>query len=243
MSYSEKIMNKAKELTTLSIEFGREADTDDSYFEDDLYNYFVDNDGTISTGATKAVFIFNDEDYVLKTPIFGEVSYPSIKDEYGYLEPDYDAEPNFTAWTGALYSDCGDNYCESEEYLYKKAEEAGLGELFIKTEFLYTENGRPVYISEKCHHCDLWRKGGEEAPSENSLSIAEENRKSKKDNWTSRLGLQATAKFIDDYGLEMTEKLLAFIKKYDISDLHDDNTMISNRTGKIVITDYAGFYS
>lgn len=242
MSYSEKIMSKAKELATLGVEYGRESDVDDPYFEDDLYAYFCDNDGIISTGATKVVFIFDDEDYVLKTPLFGEVYYPSIQDEYGYLERDYDAEPDFTPWTGAPYSDYGDNYCESEEYLYKKAEAVGLGELFIKTEFLYMENGRPVYISEKCHHCDLWCKSAE-APSENSLSIVEKNRKSKKDNWTSRLGLQATAKFIDDYGLEMTERLLAFIKEYDISDLHDDNTMISNRTGKIVITDYAGFNS
>ena len=50
-----------------------------------------------------------------------------------------------------------------------------------------------------------------------------------------------TALFIDDYGIEKANKLFQFLDDYEIDDLHTGNVMISEKTGKIVITDYSGF--
>ena len=237
--YSEQLMSIAKELAYLSDEYGREENGDDYCFEQYLYDMIDDTQSSFSvaTGATKIVIILDDEsDYILKTPIFGEVHYPEIEDEEGNLETDYDS-PEFSSWQGAEYSDNGDNYCETELYLYEKAVAAGLADLFTSLKPLLNKDNRTVYVSERCSRCDLYN---EDTPSSNSLTFVTEKRSKKNVPW-GYLSVRATAKFIDDYGVETTEKLLAFIEEYHISDLHNDNIMINNRTGKIVISDYAGF--
>ena len=52
-----------------------------------------------------------------------------------------------------------------------------------------------------------------------------------------------TALFVDDYGVERAEKLFQFLSDFNITDLHSHNVMISEKTGKIVITDYSGFFN
>ena len=52
-----------------------------------------------------------------------------------------------------------------------------------------------------------------------------------------------TALFVDDYGVERAAKLFQFLSDFNIADLHSDNVMISEKTGKIVITDYSGFFN
>lgn len=240
--YSEELMSAAEELAYLSDELGREADEDDCGFEDYIYqvmeglpNFYI------ATGASRVVLILNDDsDYVLKTPIFGEVHYPAIKVEDGNWEYDYSREPEFTPWQNAEYSDNGDNYCETEVYLYEKAAEAGLADLFAGIEYLFSKGNRPVYASEKCTWYDFYGTG-KDAPSADSITFLEKEYSAGHAPTWNGLGTRATAKFIDDYGIEITKKLLAFIREYRISDLHGDNIMISNRTGKVVISDYAGF--
>ena len=50
-----------------------------------------------------------------------------------------------------------------------------------------------------------------------------------------------TAGVLDDYSVERAEKLFHFLSDFNMSDLHSHNVMISEKTGKIVITDYSGF--
>ena len=52
-----------------------------------------------------------------------------------------------------------------------------------------------------------------------------------------------TALFVDDYGVERAAKLFQFLSDFNITDLHSGNVMISEKTGKIVITDYSGFFN
>ena len=55
------------------------------------------------------------------------------------------------------------------------------------------------------------------------------------------MSFMSTALFVYDYGVERAAKLFQFLSDFNISDLHNNNVMISEKTGKIVITDYSGF--
>ena len=81
---------------------------------------------------------------------------------------------------------------------------------------------------------------GEKTPTENSRSLVKENREKRTPGWW-RMDSIVTALFIDDYGIEKANKLFQFLNDYEIDDLHTGNVMISEKTGKIVITDYSGF--
>ena len=111
--------------------------------------------------------------------------------------------------------------------------------MFAKTEFFgYAKGGRPVYISEKCK--DFW--WGDREPSDASKTLVKDKRDSLTPGW-SRMNSMVTALFVDDYGVERAAKLFQFLSDFNITDLHSHNVMISEKTGKIVITDYSGFFN
>lgn len=222
-----ELLDAANELSLLSKEYGRLVDCDDEYFELDILDYLsLDNTSSwkVATGATKIVLINDNLDYVLKTPIYGEV------------EEDWETgELIFHPWIGARYSSTKDNYCETEIHLYKAAAGSGLGDLFASIEPLLTKDSRTVYVSERCIPYNQYSS----KPSEKSLSFVEEKELARGTSLTS----EVTAKFIDDYGLDKTLSLLSFLAVHKISDLHYDNIMLSTKTNKIIISDYAGFDS
>lgn len=197
-------------------------------------------DFSVESGVSKVVIIPDNCAYVLKTPLFGSIFYPEeYSEEYEYYITDY-TSPQFEYYEGAYYEDAEidcSNYCELEEYLYGFAVDRGVEEMFAKTEFFgWAKHNRPVYISEKCTPYYY----GEKTPTENSRSLVKE----KRDNHTpgsARMGSDITALFIDDYGIEKASKLFQFLSDYGIEDLHGGNVMISEKTGKIVISDYSGF--
>ena len=209
---------------------------------DCLYKAGLNKECDIANGASKVVIIPRNSAYVIKTPIFGSWCYPEeYNEENDEYYTDYE-NPYFDEYTGACYGnaeiDCS-NYCELEEYLYNFTVENGVSDMFAKTEFFgYAKGGRPVYISEKCKN--FW--WSDRKPSDASKTLVKDKRNSRTPGW-SRMDSTITALFVDDYGVERAEKLFQFLSDFNITDLHNDNVMISEKTGKIVITDYSGFSS
>ena len=241
----EDILTKIKNCIDVPYSLGYNLDEDDTDSAIDpvwdcLYKAGLNKECDIANGVSKVVIIPCNSAYVIKTPLFGSWYYP---EEYNEENNEYciDYEnPYFDEYTGAYYEDAEidcSNYCELEEYLYNFAVENNVSDMFAKTEFFgYSEGGRPVYISEKCKN--FWR--GNREPSDASKTLVKDKRDSRTPGW-SKMDSMITALFVDDYGAERAEKLFQFLSDFDISDLHSNNVMISEKTGKIVITDYSGF--
>lgn len=242
----EDILIKIKNCIDIPYSFGYNLDEDDTDSVIDpvwdcLHKAGLDKECDIANGVSKVVVIPRNSAYVIKTPLFGSWYYPEEYDEENdEYYTDYE-NPYFDEYTGAYYEDAEidcSNYCELEEYLYNFTVENGVSDMFAKTEFFgYAKGGRPVYISEKCKGFH-W---GDRKPSDASKTIVKDKRDSTP-GW-SKMDSTITALFVDDYGTERAAKLFQFLYDFDITDLHSDNVMISEKTGKIVITDYSGFFN
>ena len=243
----EDILIKIKNCIDVPYSLGYNLDEDDTDSVIDpvwdcLYEVGLNKECDIANGVSKVVIIPRNSAYVIKIPLFGSWYYP---EEYNEENDEYciDYEnPYFDEYTGAYYEDAEidcSNYCELEEYLYNFTVENGVSDMFAKTEFFgRAKSGRPIYISEKCKN--FW--WGDREPSDASKTLVKDKRDSRTPGW-SRMDSMITALFVDDYGVERAEKLFQFLSDFNISDLHNDNVMISEKTGKIVITDYSGFSS
>ena len=243
----EDILIKIKNCIDVPYNLGYNLDEDDTYsaidpVRDCLYEAGLNKECDIANGVSKVVIIPRNSAYVIKTPLFGSLYYPEEYDEENdKYYTDYE-NAQFDEYTGAYYEDAEidcSNYCELEEYLYNFAVENGVSDMFAKTEFFgYAKCGRPVYISEKCKN--FW--WGDREPSDASKTLVKDKRDSSTPGW-SRMDSMITALFVDDYGVERAGKLFQFLSDFNISDLHSGNVMFSEKTGKIVITDYSGFFN
>ena len=243
----EDILIKIKNCIDVPYSFGYNLDEDDTDsvidpVRDCLYKVGLNHECDIANGVSKVVIIPQNSAYVIKTPLFGSWYYPEeYNEENDEYYTDYE-NPYFDEYTGAYYEDAEidcSNYCELEEYLYNFTVENGVSDMFAKTEFFgRAKCGRPVYISEKCKN--FWR--GNREPSDASKTLVKDKRDSRTPGW-SKMDSMITALFVDDYGVERAEKLFQFLSDFNITDLHSDNVMISEKTGKIVITDYSGFFN
>ena len=241
----EDILIKIKNCIDIPYSFGYNLDEDDTDsvidpVYDCLYKAGLNKECDIANGASKVVVIPRNSAYVIKTPLFGSWYYP---EEYNEENDEYYTDYEnacFDEYTGAYYEDAEidcSNYCELEEYLYNFAVESGVSDMFAKTEFFgHAKSGRPVYISEKCRN--FW--WGDREPSDASKTLVKDKRDSRTPGW-SKMDSMITALFVDDYGVERATKLFQFLSDFNITDLHSGNVMISEKTGKIVITDYSGF--
>ena len=241
----EDILTKIKNCIDVPYSLGYNLDEEDTDnvvdpVWDCLYKAGLNKECDVANGVSKVVIIPRNSAYVIKTPLFGSLYYPEEyddeKDEY-YINYE---NAQFDEYTGAYYEDAEidcSNYCELEEYLYNFTVENGVSDMFAKTEFFgYAKGGRPVYISEKCKN--FW--WGDREPSDVSKTLVKDKKDSCTPGW-SRMNSMITALFVDDYGVERAEKLFQFLSDFNITDLHSNNVMISEKTGKIVITDYSGF--
>ena len=243
----EDILIKIKNCIDIPYSFGYNLDEDDTDnvidpVWDCLHEAGLNKECDIANGVSKVVIIPRNSAYVIKIPLFGSWYYPEEYDEENdeyYI--DYE-NAYFDEYTGAYYEDAEidcSNYCELEEYLYNFAVENDVSDMFAKTEFFgYAKCGRPVYISEKCKN--FWR--GNREPSDASKTLVKDKRDSRIPGW-SKMDSTITALFVDDYGVERAAKLFQFLSDFNITDLHSNNVMISEKTGKIVITDYSGFFN
>lgn len=168
-------------------------------------------------GASKFVIFLND-DVVAKIPFDGEIYYLEDTDDYS-LEP-------FSI----------DDYCELELEVYKDAVKCGIDVFFAKIEKVgFSKIGhRPIYIAERVTTRSCDDNDTHIHPSKDSIKRAKKavNNCYLPEDWL--------AEAYEYYGVELTDKLIDFLKEKDIRDLHDDN--IGYRKDKSpVILDYSDF--
>lgn len=189
-------------------------------------------------GCTKAVFKLKQFDNVVfKIPFIGwrnfsydEETEDSFIDDSGYYKHAWDMyDPDGKL---GIKSGRGD-YCSVEQYLYNKAIDYGVQDLFAETAFLCYFLDYKIYISEcipddsHLYDATLFKEESYEKAQtykKNKVSLCEEG----------------VARFIEDYGDEATVCLLNFLRRYHIDDLHSDN-IHSRDNGKLVIIDYSSF--
>lgn len=189
-------------------------------------------------GCTKAVFKLKQFDNVVfKVPYIGwreytwhEADEETILEEQGFYKHAWDIyDPD-----GSNGIETGRNdYCGVEQYVYNKAVDFGVADLFAETAFLCYFLDYKIYISEcvpdESHLYD------------SSLFKPESYEKAKtyKKNKVS-LCEEGIARLIDDYGEDKTTRLLNFLRRYQIEDLHSGN--LNCRDGKLIIIDYSSYH-
>lgn len=124
------------------------------------------------------------------------------------------------------------DYCSAEEYVYLKAQDRHLEDMFARTRFLGHSRGLRIYVSDKAESLYDSFDDGDKA-SDNSKEIAK--RYGKYDG----LGEEANAIIVENYGEGSLANLIEFLDDYQVYDLHDGN--LGYKNGKLVLIDYSSF--
>ena len=215
------------------------TDEQDSYFDPEyIYaelrrtgatNYIVEN------GVSKAVIIFDDYDFVIKTPINGMWYYPEPEyneEEDAEEELEY-PDPIFDTFTGAEADDSSD-YCWDEVKKIEWAYCCGFEALFPQTAFLVEVNNRRYYIQEKVQTVREYKP----KVSEESRTRAENM-----DDQYCHGSKEWRAAIIENYGEDFWIRFCEWDRQVGtMSDMHSGNYGYS-MDGKPIILDASGFNS
>ena len=221
---------------TIPSQFGGDIDGEDytnidEWVSDIINKNKLNNSIEYRHGVSKAVFIFNNLNFVIKIPFNG-----SWECEYG-LDKDSDRVVEISRdW----YDFITEDYCEKELSKYTKAKEKGLEIFFAAVDnFTLSENRKPIYIQEKVIPFYEYEK-------ENKISITEEHEmlaRRLRCDFHSRLFDSWIAAAIKYYGFDLTKKFLSFIEKEDYeigADLHSGNYGF-RENGTPCLLDYSGW--
>lgn len=198
-------------------------------------------------GASQICFFCNDLNYVVKIPIYyGEET---------YTDDDGEEKSELYKYCGALDNNNGSNYCEEAFIRYQQACEYDVNEFFAEIEKVGNWGETPVYVQEKC---ELFSKRYDESEElfPETKSTHGLTRKEKRE--IKRLGIRKSQvieycthnkikvfnwffqeQLIKQAGASRFLKLMDFIDKFSIDDLHSDNIGYINQ--KCVLIDYASF--
>ena len=197
-------------------------------FTEDVFAFFVDNlpiNFITDSGATKAVIIPPEENFVIKIPFQGFISERYNRDRQCW-------EDEFVRYDSAYCSGSEWDYCLSEVEIYKRAVEAGVQQIFAKTEFITTVDGHPIYIQEKA---EIFNRGEHSHPREQLRKTREKTKDyycEANEDWLTDV--------LEYYGEDIFLDFLRFVDDLQLTDLHSGNLgYINNRP---VITDYSGYY-
>lgn len=192
---------------------------------EDTFMYFEDNydndEVAVRYGASKGVFIFTEEDYVIKVPFLERVDY----------DDDMIEMPNF---------------CEIEYDNFKAACAEGLDWFFTETRPLFEFKGVTFYVSEQaeCNEDELdsnhWQLGYDYYCKSNHLEENDESRDEYNDEYWDMNSDERMLDLVElTYGSAIADTIFAFFRRQDINDTHCGN--FGYRCGKLVIVDYSGF--
>ena len=205
-------------------------DGDTEKFIDTLWETFRCDD--ILTGASKCVVLLHNQNFVLKIPFAGQEIWEQIRnlDATEYNSDDYDFV--FYPFNHARTKNNWD-YCNDEVEIFKKAEAAGVGSFFARTDFYgYSKDNHPIYVQERCEVFgsvdvdDMYKNLSKEI-------------KTSASKVSSELPEEWIALAIKYFGQELTDKFLAFVEDERIDDLHYNNFgFIGDRP---VLIDYSGY--
>lgn len=182
-------------------------------------------------GATQFCFIDKLNKIVYKIPF----NYNLVYDKDLFDEDNKDIiEEDYSCYNLPMQR----NYTAYAETIYKLAKDFHVEQFFAKVEIVgYSINKLPFWKQPLCIPFNLSKA---KKPSKDSLNKIKEMQKDGYfdipfgyDDWC--------AECIDAYGEEAWMKLLNFIDKYDIHDLHSGNYGWDAITGKPIIFDYSGY--
>lgn len=229
MSIDDKINNLYVPDEFGQTEDGPDGDTEK--FIDTLWETFRCDD--ILTGASKCVVLLHNQNFVLKIPFEGQQIWKQVRDysaeEYNYNDFDFVFYPFNCARTKDHW-----DYCNDEVEIFKKAEAAGVGSFFARTDFYgYSKDNYPIYVQERCevfNNVDV----------DDKYKNLSKEIKTSASKVSSELPKEWIALAIEYFGQELTDKFLAFVEDEHIDDLHDSNFgFIGDRP---VLIDYSGYF-
>lgn len=189
----------------------------------------------VNHGMSKMVIVSSLIDYVIKIPLTG-VWVPVWNEE----EEEYDDEQTyFEPFSyGGGYDN--DDYCAVEIDIYDEMMEENpeFSFVFPNTQFYKQINNVKYYIQEKCK-CG----GGSDTSnsSHEAQTVGDELYTDANNEYGSVESLAWCISLVENYGVEKAKDVMKYLKKMNITDLHNCN--IGYRNGKPIILDYSGFDS
>lgn len=196
-----------------------------SNYEDNILYYLNEAGCSYQSfyGGTKLVLLFNQTDFVIKIPFEGELDY-DYDDEEEIFRPFY-AEGN------------GWDYCAMEEDEYQRACEFGIEQCFAKTSYFCTIDGHPIYKQPYVRMYSIHQEGSTHSEAD---SREAERRYKESDGVSGGLPSEWMADVVSYFGGETFSKLLKFLSRSDINDLHSGNVGYLNNAP--VLVDYSGYF-
>lgn len=206
--------------------FGENCDIDFYY---DVVEPFTDHyhkPFSYDKGATKGVLIFEQLNFVIKIP------FTSSGDEEEYYNED--GERNYDSYEYFCGADADEewNYCEAEAIKFTRAKEEGLGICFAETRKITEIDCYPIYIQEfaKIFSYGESKHTKEDETKVNSICNSKD---------FSVFNLEWLSDALVFFGEEIFYKLVDFIKRLGINDLHNANLGYIN--DRPVLVDYSSF--
>lgn len=194
------------------------------YIEEHGYDFEYD----ICSGATKAVIVPKNEDFVIKIPFAGWNDYDNQTSHYNEEIDEYVYDVPFVAFQY--------NYCQLEEENYECARENNVENYFAKTSLIGFINGFAIYIQDKVESFFHSKSRGYHSEKEKEALT-----QSYRDEDLEQLPLDWALDFINVYGEEEFINFLIFTIEYHINDLRNVN--VAYRNGKPIVCDYSGYWS
>ena len=175
-------------------------------------------DYDICTGASKVVLLPVGAKYVIKIPYYGQL------DDWDGSSVAYEG-----AYVPNIEVDNTNDYCELEAAIYDEAVEWGVEDFFVPTTWLCDIGHIPIYVQPRVQ--TLFHRPAED----NTYKYASIKGS---DEFDTDVG----ACLVEFYTLPHIEKLLKFLKHYEINDVDNfRNSGYDSVSGRHVFWDYAGF--
>lgn len=222
---------------------------------------------TYDEGASKLAIMFPDLGFVIKVPYTGrwedDGEEPcddcSKRDECDGCQWDcarrrhwdetHDEYKDYFEFNGAgvfceaetnidMHLDNNWDYCAVERYLTRAAVAAEVSECLASVTLLGTIEEHPIYVQPYATiYSDYYTSTRKSHSKEEKITTEEACRRV--DGWC--FNVDWLTDFLVYYGDETFQKFMAFIKKYEIRDLHDGN--VGYIDGAPVLVDFGGFCS
>ena len=191
-------------------------------------------------GISKLVVFIKDSNYVIKIPFTGK--FPEF-DHETVVEDFLTKEETFTPFAhGSKYNSW--DYCRRELDIYNKAVVYGLEDAFAAINLIgYIQGVLPVYLQERCvTFIDKWESDASmECNDEGYVQNEDLTKEQKK---TMKCGgriynLYWQSLLHNKLGTKKYRKLIKFLKKVDIYDLHNENVGYKEDNLEPVFIDYS----
>jgi hypothetical protein len=179
-------------------------------------------------GASKLVIIPDNADYVIKIPYTGRRYWDYENEEYIHSKFTFANNTDEYFW----------DYCLTETLLWRIAKNENVNQIFAKERIIGAINKHPIYIQQRAEVYGYSDKYDSASDDERQKTIKHCEQKHFNIFEDELLSWQTDA--LEYYGEKKFDKIMSFIKKYEIGDLHDSNLGYIGE--KPIILDYSDFW-